>query len=473
MDEPVAKKRKVDGVDKDNSPIIFSTPGLKPDTLLVVLGQEFHVHSLLLKLHSAFFRKFLDSPDKTICSASTGSVENAAPRAPSSFTFSVEISAFHNLLCAIYTRPYIIAGAAELLKMVELADYYCVLPILSRTLDGVMMNSPDFVAEIPDDPNGLFIAAAKLRNLSLFRESLVWVVGHYENPAFYDLPEGQLKLIAGFVYGRISTQATIVSQHILSDFSRRYEEDWNSNLDYTYISPIGSYVSGMSVNLPGYFKKLHEANPELSENCTEIGLLFENRLKLDTFNGKHRQCGRDGAEEHFLCAYIEDEYIPWNMDDCDCGLRVQTLPVQVPSQFCLIVGAPRRCRYSSLYQAKNSCRHRLLPYLPSLSPFHIAKLPITNNTSDQIQVIMSTQEQRPDTHTNNTSSQSGSAAVQRGGAGTEKTPADSDAPQDPSKMTNTTSVSDNVPDFATKKPGGNPGVLEGIRNEVTSGLGLK
>ncbi|KAK2625513.1 hypothetical protein QTJ16_004825 [Diplocarpon rosae] len=360
MDEPVAKKRKVDGVDKDNSPIIFSTPGLKPDTLLVVLGQEFHVHSLLLKLHSAFFRKFLDSPDKTICSASTGSVENAAPRAPSSFTFSglpggspiyewvtkidedgtwqlvskspnnepydqyphtgvpeVEISAFHNLLCAIYTRPYIIAGAAELLKMVELADYYCVLPILSRTLDGVMMNSPDFVAEIPDDPNGLFIAAAKLRNLSLFRESLVWVVGHYENPAFYDLPEGQLKLIAGFVYGRISTQATIVSQHILSDFSRRYEEDWNSNLDYTYISPIGSYVSGMSVNLPGYFKKLHEANPELSENCTEIGLLFENRLKLDTFNGKHRQCGRDGAEEHFLCAYIEDEYIPWNMDDSD------------------------------------------------------------------------------------------------------------------------------------------------------------
>ncbi|OWP04793.1 hypothetical protein B2J93_4075 [Marssonina coronariae] len=86
---------------------------------------------------------------------------------------------------------------------------------------------------------------------------------------------------------------------------------------------------------------------------------------------------------------------------------------------------------------------------------------------------MSTEEQKPDNFTNDTGSQSGSAAVQRGGAGMEKTPADSDTPQDPSKTINTTSVSNDVPDFATQKPGGNPGILEGIRDEVTSGLGLK
>ena len=43
----------------------FKLPGHgAPDTCLVVFGQEFHVHSTLLKLYSAFFRKFLDSPDK-------------------------------------------------------------------------------------------------------------------------------------------------------------------------------------------------------------------------------------------------------------------------------------------------------------------------------------------------------------------------------------------------------------------------
>ncbi|KAJ5037301.1 uncharacterized protein L3040_007478 [Drepanopeziza brunnea f. sp. 'multigermtubi'] len=88
--------------------------------------------------------------------------------------------------------------------------------------------------------------------------------------------------------------------------------------------------------------------------------------------------------------------------------------------------------------------------------------------------MSSADKQKPtDTFTNDTNSQSGSGAVQRGGAGTEKTPADSDAPQDPSKKMNTTSVSDSVPDFATKKPGGGSGILGGIRDEVSSGLGLK
>lgn len=51
-------------------PIIFKFPGLKVDTRLKVFGQEYHVHSHILKLYSAFFRTFLDSPDKTPAPAS-------------------------------------------------------------------------------------------------------------------------------------------------------------------------------------------------------------------------------------------------------------------------------------------------------------------------------------------------------------------------------------------------------------------
>jgi hypothetical protein len=47
------------------SPIVFTLLDAKPDVRLKVFDDvEFHVHSVVLKMHSAFFRKFLNSPDK-------------------------------------------------------------------------------------------------------------------------------------------------------------------------------------------------------------------------------------------------------------------------------------------------------------------------------------------------------------------------------------------------------------------------
>ena len=63
MAPPPNKKQKTDDAAAP-SPIVFQSPGLQPDVRLVVFDTEFHVHSIILKLYSAFFRKFLDSPDK-------------------------------------------------------------------------------------------------------------------------------------------------------------------------------------------------------------------------------------------------------------------------------------------------------------------------------------------------------------------------------------------------------------------------
>src|ERR1039458_7906597 len=51
--------------------IVFDAPGHEVDIRLQVFQQEFHVHSVVLKLHSEFFRTFLDSPDKAIAPART------------------------------------------------------------------------------------------------------------------------------------------------------------------------------------------------------------------------------------------------------------------------------------------------------------------------------------------------------------------------------------------------------------------
>jgi hypothetical protein len=56
MAPPPPKKQKTD----PKQLIIFKSPGMKPDIYFKVFDQEFHVTSVVLKLHSGFFRTFLD-----------------------------------------------------------------------------------------------------------------------------------------------------------------------------------------------------------------------------------------------------------------------------------------------------------------------------------------------------------------------------------------------------------------------------
>lgn len=56
MAPPPAKKQKTD----PKPPIIFKSPGMKPDIYFKVFNQEFHVTSMVLKLTCGFFRTFLD-----------------------------------------------------------------------------------------------------------------------------------------------------------------------------------------------------------------------------------------------------------------------------------------------------------------------------------------------------------------------------------------------------------------------------
>jgi len=74
----VSKRKiaKISGsdVNKDvlpKSPVVFKSPNLQPDVRIKVFDAEFHVHSTILKLHSNFFRKFLDGPDKLFPPASS------------------------------------------------------------------------------------------------------------------------------------------------------------------------------------------------------------------------------------------------------------------------------------------------------------------------------------------------------------------------------------------------------------------
>jgi hypothetical protein len=62
MAPPWNKKQKT----SDNQPtfpmppVIFKSRNLKPDVRLKVFGKEFHVHSVVLKMHSTYFLKLIE-----------------------------------------------------------------------------------------------------------------------------------------------------------------------------------------------------------------------------------------------------------------------------------------------------------------------------------------------------------------------------------------------------------------------------
>lgn len=88
MAQPPNKKQKTAGPAAP-PPIVFQSPGIQPDVRLKVFNTEFHVHSTILKLYSAFFRKFLDSPDKAQVTAEPAnlSISTRMPIAPTRFKY--------------------------------------------------------------------------------------------------------------------------------------------------------------------------------------------------------------------------------------------------------------------------------------------------------------------------------------------------------------------------------------------------
>ncbi|TVY21103.1 hypothetical protein LARI1_G001974 [Lachnellula arida] len=153
-------------------PIIFTSRGVKPDVLLEVLGQDFHVMSPALKIHSAFFAAFLDSSNKAPTTpanpnfkyhwgtnidkdgswglVSIGCLEESEENHELKEDAQIQVEGFRVLMCAIHSTPFAIAidGIEVLDTATILADYYRALPILSIAVSAVLFSRPDFLFEI-------------------------------------------------------------------------------------------------------------------------------------------------------------------------------------------------------------------------------------------------------------------------------------------------------------------------------------
>jgi hypothetical protein len=219
-------------------PVIFNSPGLKSDVRLTVFKQEFHVHSAVLKLYSAFFRTFLDSPDKSPAPASAlfrydyvsvidddgGGWRLKVASCTDDQPFSIlgedeELVAFGKLLCAMYNKNYSITNFAELSIMTRLADFFCALPILSTSLYIVLWSTPWLPDEIAANCKSALIISQKLHHPLLFREALVHVVSQWRGSSVFleDYPD--LIAVVTSAYNRVCERLLLVSQALLSAIS--------------------------------------------------------------------------------------------------------------------------------------------------------------------------------------------------------------------------------------------------------------
>ncbi|CZR55435.1 uncharacterized protein PAC_05323 [Phialocephala subalpina] len=309
-------------------PISFATPGLAADISLKVFDQEFLVHSALLKIHSKFFLKFLDSPDKIaaktqdlgdiqyrwitkmdndsngwhlVAVPSNGDNDLSGYKGDSKH----QERCFHKLICAIYTRPYVIYSFKCLQTLVELADYYRALPIVSRTLDSVLLNGDKRNICVREDCYDILALAAKLRNKLLFREALIHIVGSTDEADSY---EGSLE------DPRLSKICRNARYEILALVGQAYQEILNLR-DDTMAKEVSRIAkdardtsAGGDIYIPLYFKKLHY------KGLINVADLMKNNLVLrrNEYDIEHDDNIHDDYPDSFFCGKIDDEDLPWD-----------------------------------------------------------------------------------------------------------------------------------------------------------------
>lgn len=355
MAAPPTKRIKTDPDPK--KPIIFTSPGTQPDTRLRVFDQDFLVYSGLLRINSAFFRKFLEpsggkppasseayqyewftkidgdgktwsltSDSKVTGSAHiSGSLANIDPgqfrnAEISRFTGGINAhqEAIRNLLCAIFNRPYEIGHVVHLQRMTAHAEYYCCLPIVSHSLWGPLVNSPKFVPSIEQSPCHTLVAAYKLRHKQLFKDAFILCLGPWKRPRYEqlrELNEPKLFQMAEAAHTTMCTKLLNVQQGIIqifADANNCFKDTGKIMVDLA----DQAFDDKHSVLLPRYYRLCYEYNYKSKEGAAAVKKLLGPILKKNLVLDKSTSSSGQGSFRDYFLSYQVDTY-PWDDSQLD------------------------------------------------------------------------------------------------------------------------------------------------------------
>jgi len=235
---------------------------------------------------------------------------------PSKFQGDQNLAEKHleKLLRSFYRKPFEIHDYKELESITALADYYCALPAFSAFLYQILPHSLELTAAIENDPNIFLVIAAKLRNETLFTESLVHAVNPWHSPRFRTLKDRRLRDVAEMAHGRISN-LIMKGQEIVLYTQRNDASFREMHPSWTIITSV---KGNDRVSWPRYIREMVNKLPykdgrhkPLYQSC--VALLEDNRM----FNRYTHKAHEGALAEHILCAKIDKDEFPWDRAQTD------------------------------------------------------------------------------------------------------------------------------------------------------------
>ncbi|KAF8849416.1 hypothetical protein BDZ45DRAFT_752780 [Acephala macrosclerotiorum] len=255
--------------------ITFSARGLELDTCLKVFNTEFHVHSVILKMHSAFFFKLWIPPTKLVTTT----------------------TAFYKLFLAMYGEIYSFDSVQEPTIITELADYYYALPTLSCSLTAPLYEQ---TLDILGTYRFLINVAWKLRHVALFQECVVFLAGNWsERGAEEDIANlhPQLQDAVLNARGRIAMKIVKVQEEILRNCEAEFiVRELLSSDSYTQL--------GEDRTLPMCYRHLRD----------DKALVV---FRFDKSAGASGRAGDRPYGSYFLCAEVPGMGLPWDLAEKD------------------------------------------------------------------------------------------------------------------------------------------------------------
>ncbi|TVY89683.1 hypothetical protein LAWI1_G003078 [Lachnellula willkommii] len=326
------------------NPIVFTAPGLGPDMSIEVFKQIFHVNSMVLKIHSEYFRNYLDSPDKAPAGSVAGAfkyewvtqvdedgkgwsltakekVSNKSNGQPFTGKPEEQIEAFKSILCALHIRPITIKTPAQLCQVTELADFYRILPAVSTALNGTLFDNPEFLSTVPSNCVILLEASYKLRNKILFKECFIHVMGPWSKPRFHGLKEQKLKDLGTQKHMQLCMQIMQTQLGLVVMISTGPMVNWGEHSGRQLSAAISDIAcdyavtndNGKGLIVPLYYRLLCRIPPGtvlLPKVENLLKPMLKSQLVLDK-SGK--QAGEGIYMDSFLCFEITDEELPWDV----------------------------------------------------------------------------------------------------------------------------------------------------------------
>ncbi|KAF7958335.1 hypothetical protein EAE96_001886 [Botrytis aclada] len=338
---PPAKKRKFNLVDNEPAPLIvhiFHLPGHIVDVKLSIFDTlELHVHSAILKLHIYDDDGSWSLFDvRNIKYDNPGS--NLIPRQMKR-TKKLHETAFINFIGTLYGKSWVITDIEALKLVTELADYYCALPAVSKSMHGALLMSPIFCKRIFfSEPSALLDLAVKLRSPELFWECMICLVGKWQDSAYQYPIESQSEMpynpklanpklneLAIKLHNQICTKTSAAQQKILDccqinsnalEVKNKIEKRY---LKKTRLRETEHGFDHDRASLPEYFRAFGEESSGVF--ALAVSDILQNRL---IFNkslraGDNQFSGNTyyDVQSHFLCAEIKDEDLPWDLNETD------------------------------------------------------------------------------------------------------------------------------------------------------------